>query len=325
MSRERRAKTGGIPPFNSDANRRIVGAVTDQVGSQVDEALILCRALHFAAAITLFGLSVFLATVAPSGIARAIEPPFRRPAAIAIVVIAITTLAWLVLEAGEVVDGWLDAVRTATMSALLFETEFGRVWQWRLAFAAILLLILTLRRHDNWRMTALWSALVLVSLGFVGHAAMHEGALGWLNRGSHGFHVLAASVWVGSLAPLLICLPMLSHPRYGRDAAAALRRFSAIGSVAVAIVLTTGAINTWLILGDWPSDVRSPYQGLLLAKIVLVAAMVGLALVNRYLLTPQLATHPQALRRLRANTIAEIVLALGAIVLVSILGTLPPA
>jgi putative copper resistance protein D len=92
----------------------------------------------------------------------------------------------------------------------------------------------------------------------------------------------------------------------------------------VAIVLTTGVINTWLVLRRLPINVSSPYQALLLAKICLVAIMLGLALVNRYLLVPRLQSVPYSLRLLRWSTISEINLGLGAVGLVSVIGTLAP-
>ena len=68
----------------------------------MDAALILCRALHYTAAIALFGVSVFQATAAPSSLAQVIEPPLRRLVAAAILVVCVTTLLWLLLEAAEV-------------------------------------------------------------------------------------------------------------------------------------------------------------------------------------------------------------------------------
>lgn len=291
----------------------------------MDLALVLCRALHFTAAIALFGVSAFQAMAAPSGLAQVIGPPLRRLTAIAIILIAVTAIAWLLLEAVEVTGDWLSAMSPATLSALLFETEFGRVLQCRLASVAILLAILAMRRHDNWRITAFWSALVLASLGFVGHGAMYTGGLGWLNRSSHALHLLAAGLWLGSLVPLLVCLPMLGHPGFAVDAAVALRRFSALGSIAVATVLLTGMANTWLAIEVWPINFQSPYQELLLAKIGLIAAMIGLALVNRFMLTTSLVAAPETWRTLRSNTVAEVILGLAAIVLVSVMGTLEPS
>jgi putative copper resistance protein D len=92
----------------------------------------------------------------------------------------------------------------------------------------------------------------------------------------------------------------------------------------VATVLATGVINTWLVLGLLPINVSSPYQAMLLAKIGLVAIMLGLALVNRYVLVPRLQSLPYSLHLLRWNTIGEIILGLGAVGLVSVVGTLAP-
>ena len=60
----------------------------------------------------------------------------------------------------------------------------------------------------------------------------------------------------------------------------ALRRFSRIGHAAVVIVLATGLVNTWLVLGMWPLDASSSYKTLLLAKIALVTVMLVLALLK---------------------------------------------
>jgi len=241
-----------------------------------------------------------------------------------VLVVCVTTLAWLSLAAGSMGEGWADAWSPESIGAALFDTEFGRVWQWRLGFAAVLLGILTTGRLDRWPVTALLAALLLGSLGLVGHAAMHAGALGFLNRASHTLHLLAAGFWLGSLVPLLACLRKLMDPALGADASLALRRFSDLAHIAVATVLATGMVNTWLVLGAWPINVASPYQELLLAKIGLVALMIGLAIVNRYFLVPRLRSAPGALRLLGSITIAEVAIGLGVIAFISIIGTLAP-
>ena len=88
---------------------------------------------------------------------------------------------------------------------------------------------------------------------------------------------------LGALVPLLIILPMLDVPARRGQAGVALRRFSTAGHAAVALVIATGVLNTLMILGRWPTDLQSPYQALLFAKILLVAAMTVLALANRYI------------------------------------------
>ena len=290
----------------------------------MDEALVLCRLLQFAAAMLPFGVSVFQSTLAPAALARALDHPLRRMSRSAILVVFVTALGWLFLTAGEMGEGWADTWNPAIISSVLFDTQFGQVWLWRLGFAGILLGVLAFGRDDRWPIVALLAALVLGSLGLVGHAVMRAGAFGLLNRLSHVIHLLAAGFWLGSLVPLIICLRSMSDQAISENASVALRRFSGFGHVAVATVLVTGVINTWLVLGLLPINVSSPYQALLLAKIGLVAIMLGLALVNRYVLVPRLQNIPYSLRLLRWSTIGEIILGLGAVGLVSVIGTLAP-
>ncbi len=103
-------------------------------------------------------------------------------------------------------------------------------------------------------------------------------------------HLLAAGVWIGALAGLLLLLP---RRRSGADPTqlhAALAGFSGVGSMAVAVLLLSGLVNSWFLIGpsrivDMPS---STYGLLLLAKLALFAAMLGLAALNRFRLTPAL-------------------------------------
>jgi putative copper resistance protein D len=280
--------------------------------------------LQFAATMLLFGVSIFQSTLAPAALAHALDRPLRRMCAAAILAVFVTGIGWLLLAAGEMGEGWADAFNPATIDLVLFQTQFGQIWLWRLGFAGILLCMLAFGRQDRWSIVALLAALVLGSLGLVGHAVMRAGALGSLNRLSHVVHLLAAGFWLGSLVPLVTCLRSTTDQAMSANAAAALRRFSGLGHVAVATVLATGVINTWLVLGLLPINVSSPYQAMLLAKIGLVVIMLGLALVNRYVLMPRLQRLPYSWRLLRLATIGEIILALGAVGLVSVVGTLAP-
>jgi putative copper resistance protein D len=149
------------------------------------------------------------------------------------------------------------------------------------------------------------------------------GVLGWLNRLSHVMHLLAAGFWLGSLVPLIASLRLTNDQAASANALLALRRFSSLGQIAVATVLATGVVNSWAVLDAWPIG-SSPYQALLLAKVALVAIMVALALVNRYLLLPRFDTAPHAVRMLRWSAVGETVMGVGAVGLVSIFGILAP-
>ena len=124
--------------------------------------------------------------------------------------------------------------------------------------------------------------------------------------------------------PLIASLQLKTNRIVSDDVFVALRRFSGLGHLAVATVLATGALTTWLILGALPLDLSSPYQTLLLTKIALVVIMIILALMNRYVLLPRLHGALSAVRLLRWSAIGELVAGLAAIGLVSALGILPP-
>jgi len=167
--------------------------------------------------------------------------------------------------------------------------------------------------------------MLLASLALSGHANMHEGVRGVLHHGNDALHILAAGFWLGSLVMLPSCLAHLARPATRPEATIALRRFSSAGHGAVALVLVSGIANTLLILGHLPLDASSPYQRLLALKIVLVMAMIGVALANRYVFMPRLGDDPvRAVARIRHGTFAELALGGGVLALVSWFGLLDP-
>ena len=267
----------------------------------------------------LFGSSAFARFVVPAGQRDASGERAPWASAITVLVLVVTGLGWFALEAGHAGNGWADATNPAMWVALAGGTSFGQVWIWHLAISLVLLLALLLPRDIGRSALLLGSSALLISLGLVGHAAMQQGAVGWEHRINHMLHLLAAGFWVGAMPPVLLCLLALRAATKRQRAAATLERFSGLGHAAVAVTLVTGIINTALTLGRLPVDFGSPYQALLALKIVLVAVMLSIALVNRYLLTPRLA-----LRGLVIGTIAELVLGAAVIALVSAFATYDP-
>ena len=168
------------------------------------------------------------------------------------------------------------------------------------------ILSLLLPERPRAQALALCSALLLVSLAFIGHAAMHEGTLGALHRANHAVHLLAAGYWFGSLAPLLVCLRYLQPPQWRSDAITTLIRFSRWGHLAVAAVIVTGIVNSLIILGGWPLNLGSPYQRLLLIKTALVALMVMVALANRYAIVPAMSRVPALAQRYGARALPHL-------------------
>ena len=112
----------------------------------------------------------------------------------------------------------------------------------------------------------------------------------------------------------------------------ALHGFSRAGTASVAIIVVTGIVNGWLVLGpDGLSGLTSTlYSQLLLAKLAAFVAMVALASLNRFRLTPALGSVASsgAARReigaLRLSLAFEAALGIAVLALVAWLGTLEP-
>jgi putative copper resistance protein D len=140
-------------------------------------------------------------------------------------------------------------------------------------------------------------------------------------------HLLAATAWLGGLPAFALLLRHARHmaePLRYEFAIRATRRFSVVGILSVSALLASGLINSWYLLGGLRELVTTDYGRLVAFKIVLFAAMIAIASVNRLYLTPRLA-DPSAQRALQRNSLAEVSLGLCVLLCVGILGTLPPA
>jgi hypothetical protein len=93
---------------------------------------------------------------------------------------------------------------------------------------------------------------------------------------------------------------------------------------AVGTLLATGILNAAILVGSLSALLETNYGNLLLSKIGLFAVMVCVAAINRFHLTP-LLPEVGAIRQLARNTWIESGLGLIIIVIVSVLGILPPA
>jgi len=213
-------------------------------------------------------------------------------------------------------------------------TRYGHGLTARLLMALAVLAIALKgpRSRGGWKLTVGLGGVLVASFAWTGHAAGGEGLPGLVHRSADIVHLLAAAVWLGALPPLwLLVLRGLGRARGTVEAAAdGLARFSGIGPAVVATLVLTGLVNSWMLIGTpQPAVIMAdPYGQVLLVKLALFGAMLGLAAMNRYVLTPRLAAGsgapPGAMNALRLSLSVEIVLGLAVLGAVSALGLLPP-
>jgi putative copper resistance protein D len=288
-------------------------------------ALALCRFAHFLAAMLTFGMSAYLWMYAPERLRLTLSPAARRITLVASLVALITAIAWLALESASMADDWSAAIDPGAIGAVLTDTAFGHAWALHLALAAALVAVVAFGPSARWATTSLMSAALLASLGLVGHAAMQTGAEGALHRANHAVHLMAAGAWIGGLVPFVMCLRAYERDDLRKDSVRAMAGFSFWGQLIVAAIMLTGVVNIALTSHHPPLPPTTPYRALLVAKLVIVATMILLALFNRFVLAPRLKASANALATLRATSLAEIALSCIVIALVSVFALFDPA
>jgi len=301
--------------------------------------LIVSRLLQFAAGIVVFGCGAFrlygLAFDTTTTSANALvtfDTWVWRVTIVGAIVALLSGVSLLLAVTANMAGSAAAALDPNTISTVLFDTSFGLVWCWRLLFAFLLIgaCLAPLARR---RMPAILvlSLLLLVSLGWVGHAVEGQGVARFVHQINQMVHLLAAGLWLGGLVPLTWLLGRARSPSgaawisVARDV---VPRFSHMGYVAVALLAATGAINTLLLVGSVEALAGTPYGRLLSLKILLFLVMVVLALINRFRLLPRLRREPQPsapLAALARSVLFEQALGFAVLAVVSVLGTWPPA
>jgi putative copper resistance protein D len=308
------------------------------------EFLIVSRLVHFAAAMLLFGASLF-SLYAGGGLSKRarVRAAFERWLGNALLAAAalafFSALAWWDALAVSMGGNWAEALSGETLAAVLFDTKFGQVWIWRLLISAFLIFALLLARRGGWTLrihllVAGLAAALLVSLAGVGHAAVQAGATGAAHQAAQAVHLAAAGVWVGGLVPLGYVLGKASSERAGEwaeYAAQALPRFSRAGYFAVSLVLLSGGIIGWLMIGRFSGLFDTLYGRVVLVKFCLFSLMTALALLNRFYWMPRIAAARKSAKRAHAqlrllwrSVMVEQGIALAALAAASVLGTIQP-
>ena len=301
---------------------------------EADWATVAIRYALYADLTLLFGMP--LAAMWLQRVDERVAMPCNRAAAFmamaGVVLSAISLVVTAKTMAGA--ESYL-AIDGDTVWMIATETGFGIAWQVRLA--ALLACLLATLAPRCWRGTHSLlvpaAAVALSTLAWGGHGAMNEGMLGTIHLTADIVHLLAAGAWVGALATFVRMSS--AHHTAAEGSVAVLSRavsgFAHLGTGIVVALALTGIVNYVMIAGPTVSGLLSTRYGtLLLAKLALFGAMLGLAAVNRYRLSPRLAQAVRtrddgdAVVALRRSLRYESGCAMLVLFLVAWLGTLSP-
>jgi putative copper resistance protein D len=297
----------------------------------MEAAVIAARLAGYLAGTALFGAPLFM--LYTPGVEPCLAPRLRSWAGAAGLAVALAALAALAVQTGQMAGDPHASLDPATLRDVAFGSPFGLSVLARFAAGVIALAALwaPLRPRARWAACAALGAVALGALAWSGHGAADEGTAGLIHTAADVTHLLAAGVWLGALLSLGLLL-LAPDEDEGRLAALAqaLKGFSGVGSLAVAAIVASGLANSWFLVGPKHAldFAGAPWGRLLLAKLALFVAMLALAALNRYRLTPRLeaslATAPDPLNALRRSIGLEATLGLAVLALVAWLGVLPP-
>jgi putative copper resistance protein D len=308
-------------------------------GAEIDGPMIVTRTIHFAASAATAGALIFRGFVAEPALGAAppvgalVRKQVRAAAWIGLAIAMVSGVTWVLLLTMSLSDKSLgEAVMSGALRDVLNLTQFGLVSQVRLALAILLAICLALERWALRHWFALAAAFGLVaSIAWTGHAASTPFTLGYLHLASDALHLASASAWIGGLVPLALLLRVTRrHRGWASRELDAVRRFSTLGIASVAVLILSGSVNAWILIGSFRGLVATFYGQLLMLKLAAFTAMLAFATSNRFVLTPRLAlpsiyTRQDALRTLSRNTLIEIALGISIFAMVGVLGTLHPA
>jgi putative copper export protein len=234
----------------------------------------------------------------------------------------LAAVAWAVSVVGLVVLGLAQWRSAEVPFGLFLPTSVGRALLIRTGAIAVAGAALLASASPKARRWALGIAGVAAAGAMLAHvAAGHAAARGLTlpKVAAQWVHFTAGAVWLGGLAALL--LGVRGEPTETK--ARAVRRFSAVALFALVAVVGTGVVRSVNEVGSWGALFSTGYGQLVLLKIALIVALIGLGAVNRYRNVPRARSSLGGLRRVSA---AELVLALGALGAAAALATLvPPA
>ena len=300
---------------------------------------IIARAVHIGASVLLAGIFTFDVVILTP--ARRVEScdsyeighRLFRLAAWSIVAALLSALLWFWLEVASMSGLPLkSAFASAAWRTVLFETQFGRVWQLRLCLItsgfALVASGLAKVKARRALVPVLWllSVVLLVSLAWISHAAATAHPLGLLGD---VLHLCAAGGWIGGLVPLVIFLTRArASLSLGETVAPVLRRFSTLSLSCVSILIVSGISNSWLLVGSIYALFTTPYGWLLLFKLAVFAILIGVGARNRFLVKIKLLkvpAEPDLLPQLHRNVLCEVCLSVAVVAIVACLGVTPPA
>jgi len=175
---------------------------------------------------------------------------------------------------------------------VLDKSDYGFLWQlrialWGVVFTVALWLIKKPSQTKLPLIILIATTLSALLMSATGHAG--ENGVWTLANINNWLHLIGIAMWGGCVVLYaLIVLPALIRDTLSEKIASVSTTLSSIATVALALVVITGIINSWRQLQSIEALFNTPYGEILLLKLTFVAIMMGIGTFNRFILVPKI-------------------------------------
>jgi putative copper resistance protein D len=213
----------------------------------------------------------------------------RRSFIVGVVAAFVASAAALWFQAAAMGDGAL-ASAGSMVPMMVVETHYGHAWSMGIIALLISGLSMATLRRFSVLLAALGSAAFMLTRSVVSHAGV-DGDL-TLKVATDWVHLVLVCLWAGMVL-LGAFVALLQAPKNRVDAAdfaVWVSSLSTAATVALVCILLTGALKVWWATPSLGLLISSAYGGVLLVKLLLVGAAIGLGGINRFFVMPRLLT-----------------------------------
>jgi putative copper export protein len=287
--------------------------------SSFEAAAVAAKALTYAFSFTAAGGAIFILVF--SRLLRADERAQIAKASSVLAVFAIILTALRLPIIAATLGGDFFSMMDLPLLQFAIGSSEGQAAGVRIV-GLVLVLLLLIPSYATAAVAGCGAVLVSASFAFTGHSLSLDRGL--LPEMLVTLHLLAVSYWLGGFFPLRY----LTYKPDPRGVAQIMKRFGEIALYVVGALIAAGFVLLWILLKTPLALFDSDYGRAVAVKLLFVTGLLGLAGVNKLVLTPALSRgEVSALLRLRNSITAEIAFAGAILVVTAIFTTVvgPPA
>ncbi|WP_066252314.1 copper resistance CopC/CopD family protein [Neobacillus drentensis] len=278
----------GVIPFQIGEKGQDSTAIENKTKGYTPKAdLIIIRWLQYLSTACYVGLIFFYMVILPKELRETglVDKRFRKLISAGLKLLFIIILLGLPLQA-TIESGypWSEVFTFSTFENMLMNTNYGQSWLIQIAILLTLTLLTSFiglaestKRIILWACFCLGTAMVLTK-AVTSHAAGQTNQV--LAITMDFLHLLAASIWIGSLIGFVGLLSFRKKPELKQEYLKMVKNFSKWGILLVLILTLTGLYGSFLYIPNFSALFQTNYGQVLLCKVSLFLLMLILAAVN---------------------------------------------